>query len=94
MKNICSYILIVLILFAVPASWAADDSREGQPDRYVRMCGPELASPSYEPEPDEATEGAGFFDLDDDFRARITPGVDEVQERDPDEADALDPGTF
>lgn len=94
MKNAQSRLFFVFILlFTTTTVWAeAGKKSQGQPDRDVpEVCQPDLSSDPYEYVPEG---GPSYANTDEQSRVRIQPGPDEVQERNPDELDARDPGGF
>lgn len=81
MRNLCS--ILIVFMFMAPA-WGADKE---QPDAKTRipLCQPDLRTE--EPRP-------GYSNTSEEDRRRIEPGPDEVEDRNPGEFDAYNPGGF
>ncbi len=79
MRNVCS--LIAAILFSLPAM--AIDKKKPDLKSRLPVCQENLAPPDTQP---------NYGNTDEQDGRRIQPGPDEIEDRNPDEVDAVDPG--
>lgn len=74
-----------MFIAAGSAAWAAPESRQN--------CRRDLTPTEFDSQGNDK-EKPGYRNSFEEDRVRITPGPDEVQDRNPDERDARDPGEF
>jgi hypothetical protein len=95
MRNVCSFVYVIMFALLTPLTWAEGPRKTSLqlPPTIARDCQPQLQPSSYGPYGNEHQDPGYSNSFEQDER-RLEPGPDEVEERDPDESDARDPGGF
>ncbi len=93
MRNLCSILSALLFVIFAPLTWAKSPRKSSlQPDRGTQhYCQRQLQATTYD---SYGNEQPGYSNSYEQDRRRFEPGPDEVDDRNPDESDAYDPGGF
>ena len=94
MGNVGSFVFVLLFVLSGPLASAVESHKPRNSARLARaICQNALQSPEYDSFGNELPGSAYRISSEED-RRRLEPGPDEVEDRNPDEIDAADPGEF